>query len=92
MYRLIVETLLGVQLQRGLELRLAPSLPPDWETYRVHYRHHNTTWHITVSRGDGAPGTLRATVDGHALDTTGAHCTIALHDDGGEHAVELTLA
>src|SRR4029077_3972853 len=52
MYRLIVETLLGLQLEVDT-LRLNPRLPRAWESFKIHYRHRDTFYHITVKRADG---------------------------------------
>ena len=49
MYRLVVETLLGMHLE-GEHLRLLPRVPDDWDEYRVHYRFRETTYHLTLTR------------------------------------------
>jgi len=88
MYRLIVETLLGVNLE-GAQLRLAPRMPRAWDTFKVHYRYRQTVYHITIRRlapGAASGGGLR--LDGRVLDGE----TIPLQDDHREHAVELLLA
>ena len=57
MYRLITETLVGISLA-GTSLRLSPRLPQAWDTLKVHYRFHQTVYHITLTRWPGAPGEL----------------------------------
>ena len=52
MYRLAVETLLGVNLEVD-QLRIAPCIPDHWESYKIHYRYRETVYRITVRR-DGA--------------------------------------
>ncbi len=47
MYRLIVESLLGLRLEVD-KLRFAPCLPADWKTFKVHYRYRETVYHIAV--------------------------------------------
>ena len=88
MYRLIVESLLGLRLASG-KLHLAPRLPADWPAFVMHYRHHETTYHITVSRTPaGSTGTsvgTRVLVDGVERDDQ----AIPLLDDRREHAVEV---
>jgi len=49
MYRLIVETLLGLWLEVD-QLRVNPRLPRAWESLKLHYRHRDTFYHITVKR------------------------------------------
>ncbi|WP_304915365.1 GH36-type glycosyl hydrolase domain-containing protein [Methylophaga sp.] len=48
MYRLTVETLLGINLEDG-HLRIAPCVPDDWTSFKVHYRYHETLYHITIN-------------------------------------------
>lgn len=87
MYRLLTETLLGVNLE-GEQLRLMPRLPKSWMTCKVRYRYRQTLYHITISRlPDGSPGSARAFLDGEALAGT----SIPLLDDRREHRAELQL-
>ncbi len=84
MYRLIVESLLGLGLE-GETLRLAPCLPGDWQAFKLHYRYRETVYHIAVSRmrpGDGDSG---VTVDGVRQHGR----VISLVDDHREHSVEV---
>ena len=86
MYRLIVESLLGLRLTNG-RLSVAPLLPADWEGFRMHYRYRETVYHIAVLRtreGDGATGVI---VDGARQQDT----TITLVDDHQEHTVEVRI-
>ena len=47
MYRLSIETLLGLHLEID-HLRITPRVPLNWESYKVHYRFKNTYYHITI--------------------------------------------
>jgi len=85
MYRLSVETLLGLQLE-GDQLRIAPCVPADWESYKIHYRYRDTFYHINIQCG--ADGAGRVTVDGVVLNDDGL---IPLVDDRQEHHVEVVL-
>jgi len=87
MYRLLIETLLGVNLE-GDRLRLEPRLPKAWTTYKIHYRYRQTVYHITINRvaADSAEANLLI-IDGATL--SGA--VIPLVDDGREHAVEFKV-
>ena len=82
LYRLIVESLLGVR-REGTMLRLAPVLPPEWKPYTITYRFGKTTYRIAVRPSDN--GDAELTVDGLAQDTP----VVALVDDGREHSAEL---
>jgi cellobiose phosphorylase len=87
MYRLLVETLLGLTLE-GDQLRVTPRLPKAWTTYKIHYRFRQTVYHITITRiGDGATGARELSLDGQPLTAE----TIPLVDDRIEHFVEIHL-
>jgi cyclic beta-1,2-glucan synthetase len=86
-YRLLVETLLGVN-RRGDELHLAPRLPKAWDKVKVHYRFGRTVYHITYVRAPGTTGQANGLLDGQALE--GA--ILPLKDDQREHWVELPIA
>jgi len=88
MYRLTVETLLGLQLEVD-QLRLAPCIPADWASYQIHYRYRETCYHITVKRvGAESQQVLRVTLDGTVINGV----AIPLVDDRREHHVEVDLA
>ena len=89
MYRLILESLLGLQLT-GETLRLAPCLPADWQTFKIDYRHRETMYRIAIAQtlGDGkAVGVVSVTVDG----VERADKTIVLVDDRQEHQVMVAI-
>lgn len=87
MYRLLVEELLGVRLEANL-LRLNPRLPRAWASLKLHYRHHNTFYHISVKRAEtelARPAVV--IVDGREQPDA----AIRLVDDRLEHAVEMKV-
>ncbi len=86
MYRLTVETLLGLQLE-GDQLRIAPCVPDHWDVYKIHYRYRDTFYHIAIQCGGDGVG--RVTVDGVVLNEADL---IPLVDDRQEHYVEVALA
>jgi cellobiose phosphorylase len=87
MYRLIVETLLGLRLEAD-QLRVSPRLPRAWDSLKLHYRHRDTFYHITVKRvGVKAAPAGRLIVDG----TEQPDAAIRLVDDRREHFVEMTI-
>jgi cyclic beta-1,2-glucan synthetase len=98
MYRLTVETLLGLHLEVD-HLRIAPCIPADWASYKIHYRYRETVYHITVRHvGGRSDKVVRITVDGAVLTDTSAggaerpQDRIPLVDDRREHYVEVELA
>lgn len=87
MYRLLIETLLGVHLE-GDQMRLTPRLPQGWKTYKIHYRHRQTIYHITITRlAVDSSGENQLLLNGKALVGE----TIPLLDDRREHVVELKV-
>ena len=85
MYRLIVESLLGLRLDVD-KLHIAPCLPDNWKECKVHYRYRETIYHIAIVQGSGQ-GETSVTVDGVKRQGN----VIQLVDDRREHAVELEL-
>ncbi|MFA4828053.1 MAG: glucoamylase family protein [Thermodesulfovibrionales bacterium] len=86
MYRLIVESLLGLKLEVD-KLRFEPCLPADWESFKVHYRYRETLYHITVRQTPVGSGEANVTVDGVEQHDK----AIPLVDDRQEHSVEVRI-
>jgi cellobiose phosphorylase len=86
MYRLIVESLLGIRLE-GESLHIAPRLPTTWTTMAVHYRHHNTLHHIHVLAHPGSSVVTRVVCDG----VVQADVRIALRRDEQDHHIEVHI-
>ena len=94
MYRLIVESLLGVECnhahrrgrktgQAGDQLVLAPQLPCGWPGFRMEYRYRSTVYEIEVRFAEA--GALL--VDGREREGN----VLDLADDGQRHRVELLV-
>ncbi len=86
MYRLIIESLLGLQLDVD-KLHFAPCLPADWETFKVHYRFRETQYHISVLQLPAMDPEIGVTVDGVRQQDG----IIALVDDRLEHEVVVRI-
>jgi cellobiose phosphorylase len=86
MYRLIVESLLGLRLEVD-KLWFTPCLPADWQGFTMHYRYRETVYHITIQRPPAEDGEPRVTVDGVGQPDN----TIPLIDDHQEHYVEVNI-
>jgi cellobiose phosphorylase len=84
MYRLVVESLLGLRLA-GERLYLAPCLPADWQSCTIHYRYRETVYHIVVTQTHGGDDGAGVTVDGIEQRDGG----IPLIDDRRPHSVEV---
>ena len=87
MYRLIIESLLGLR-REGRNLRLSPCIPTDWPEYRMRYRYRDTLYHIHLRRSTPANERSRLWLDG--VEQPGL--IIALCDDQLPHEVKIVLA
>jgi cellobiose phosphorylase len=85
MYRLILESLLGLTVESN-QLRIVPCIPRDWKSFKIHYRYHDTPYHITVLQTLAGEG-HRITVDGVAVPGP----AITMVNDHGAHAVEVRI-
>jgi cellobiose phosphorylase len=90
MYRLIVESLLGLRLKVD-KLHFAPCLLADWKAFKLHYRYRETVYHIAVTQTDAAGAAqsdaMRVTVDGVERPDK----IVPLIDDRQDHAVEVII-
>jgi cellobiose phosphorylase len=83
MYRLIVESLLGLRLEVD-KLHISPCLPAHWQGYKLHYRYRETVYHIAIVQTHSE---VCLTVDG----TVQEGFAISLVDDRQEHQVEVRV-
>jgi cyclic beta-1,2-glucan synthetase len=82
MYRLIMESLLGMRLEVD-RLSFTPLLPPDWDGFTVHYRYRETVYHIAVTRRKAGDDLASVVVDNFPQQDN----AIVLVDDHLEHSV-----
>ncbi|MGB5569124.1 MAG: glycosyl hydrolase family 65 protein, partial [Sedimenticolaceae bacterium] len=90
MYRLILESLLGVRLETD-RLHIAPCLPAHWDGLKIHYRYRETVYHIAIMQThageDEVCGVTSVVVDGVEQDGQ----AICLVDDRQEHSVVVAV-
>ena len=87
MYRVGLEGILGLSLQRGA-LRVDPCIPRAWPRYELTYRSRNSQYHIVVENPDGVNrGVRQVEVDGRER----ADHVIPIVDDGQVHHVRVVL-
>jgi N,N'-diacetylchitobiose phosphorylase len=96
MYRVAVESLLGLTIAGGTRLELRPCVPESWPGFSVRMRlaDKRTRYEIVLTRAASGVIETQVHVDGEALSdvvSNGAAC-IALVRDGGVHLVEVALA
>ncbi len=83
-YTLIIETLIGVKLEGGTQLHLTPTLPAQWEGFKVDYNFGDTLYKISINR---VPGEGSLFLDNVALEES----IIRLVDDRQIHEVTLNI-
>jgi N,N'-diacetylchitobiose phosphorylase len=92
MYRVAVESLLGLALEGGTALRVRPAIPDAWPGFRATLRlADGTRWTVDVVREGPGARVLAVRVDGRstAVDADGAR--VPLVRDGGAHAARVVL-
>ena len=90
MYRLVIESLLGLRLAtppQGARLYLAPCLPAGWPGFTLDYRYRETPYRIVVTQGSADDGPAGLVVDGLAQDDM----VVPLVDDARCHLVSVRL-
>jgi cyclic beta-1,2-glucan synthetase len=87
MYRLIMESLLGLRLEVD-KLYFAPRFPSTWSAFRLQYRHGETLYHIVIQLSSDARAKTSVIFD----CVTQEQSYIALVDDHHEHHVEVQVA
>ena len=89
LYRLIVESLLGLKVDAD-KLRLLPCLPEEWKNYSLSYRYRETVYNINVSQeraGAGAASSTTVMLDGiQQIDGV-----VPMVDDHQDHRVEVKI-
>ena len=86
MYRLIIESLLGLHLNVD-RLSFTPCMPQDWHEYTVHYRYRETVYHIVIRKAPADQHTTTVFVDGQQSQEP----AIKLMDDRIDHKAEINV-
>lgn len=91
MYRLIIESLLGLRLEVDV-LHFAPCLPAEWQGFKMRYRFRETFYHIEVIQNPVAVSDAKSVgitivLDGKAYSAS----MIDLVDDRQPHSVQVTI-
>jgi cyclic beta-1,2-glucan synthetase len=86
MYRLILESLLGLRLEAD-RLYIAPCLPTHWDGFKLSYRYRETRYDIVVIQASEEDDRSQLILDGiHQTDLA-----IPLIDDRLPHSVEVRV-
>ncbi len=84
MYRLLVESLLGLHLESNT-LTVKPCIPAAWSAFKLEYRYGSTIYRIAISQSASHEGAQTMQIDG--VDHAGG--VIDLIDDGVERRVDI---
>jgi cyclic beta-1,2-glucan synthetase len=93
MFRVAIESVLGLSLERGNSLRLTPHIPDDWPGFKLRYRlGDGTVYEVEVSNPNAcAQAVLSAQLDGVAVPYDAQGVAVPLAQDGGVHRLLLVL-
>ncbi len=86
MYRLIIESLIGIVLE-GNRLRFAPCPNPSWQSFKLRYRYRETFYHLVVVQIGSGRDVLSFTLDGKEQ----ANKMATLIDDHTDHYIEIRV-
>ena len=94
MWRTLVESVLGLGLDGGETLTLAPCVPPEWPRASLTYRLPGcgSVYDIEIDNAVGVgAGIARATLDGAPVAVVAGVVRVPLARDGGRHRVVVGL-
>ena len=94
MYRIALESILGLRMEGGTTLVIDPRIDPAWPEYRVRLRLPNGAgeYDIRVENPNGKQaGVTSAMLNGEPMTVEDARARIPLAQDGGSHAVTVRL-
>lgn len=91
MYRIALESILGLRVRSGRRLVLRPGLPTSWPGFKLAYRcpFGGARYDIEVSRSRDAVS--RATMDGEALQVVDGVVRVELGKDGDAHTIRMEV-
>lgn len=93
-WRVGLEYVLGLRLEQGHTLVVAPCIPDTWPAFEVEYRlpGSDTVCHLRVVNPDGAAArVVTATLDGAPVPVEQGVARLLLSPDGRRHAAVVTL-
>ncbi|NGP76550.1 glycosyltransferase 36 [Balneolaceae bacterium YR4-1] len=94
MYRVILESILGLEIVNEHTLLIDPSISPDWKEFSISLNNleKGTRYDIKVTNPDGLEkGTLEGSVDGKPIPISGGNFKIKLKQDGKTHHITLSI-
>ena len=86
MYRLILESLLGLKLEVN-KLTIVPCVPLEWKSFKIRYRYRETMYHINVMNMPVGINDTIIEIDGIKQENS----MIILINDLHDHHVEVQI-
>jgi len=94
MLRVLLESILGMQMDRGVALQFHPCIPDDWPEFAIEYRFPSDGTRYSIQaknpHRDGR-GVREARFDGRPIEIDGGVARIPIVHDAGSHRVDLVL-
>ena len=93
MYRVGIESVLGLRVEDGRTLILKPCIPSDWPGFRMSYRlpDDETRCEIVVENGGGGGQVIAASLDGRDLPVGDGAVRVTLPGLGGTYRLAVRL-
>jgi cyclic beta-1,2-glucan synthetase len=94
MFRVAVESIFGLAIDRGCALVVKPAISKSWPRCRLAYRlpNESTRYEVTIENPNGREtGVSTATLDGDEVEVANGAARIPLQHDGGVHRVVVWL-
>ncbi len=94
MYRVMLESILGVTIEKGNTLCINPLILPDWKRHSVKVRERikNGEYNIRISNPQKlSEGRLQVRVDGEEYSAKNGVARIKMMQDGKSHKVEIVI-
>jgi len=93
LYRVALESVLGLSMEGGVTLVLKPCIPAAWTKMRIRYTmpDRSTVIEIAVSNPNGGSGVVSASLDGVTVPVVDGSARIPIIQDGGVHHAKVVL-
>jgi cellobiose phosphorylase len=90
MYTTGIEAILGFKLF-GNKLKIEPQIDPTWATYKIYYRHFETTYEIEIKNPKGLSSGINNIYQEDGINVEGKNY-IELVNDKVHHKIEVELS
>jgi cyclic beta-1,2-glucan synthetase len=93
MYRVALESVLGLTIDQGKYFVLNPCIPKSWGHFKIQYQtENNTCFHLEILNPDGVEkGVVSASINGEPLSIQEQKAFIPIKTDGAAHHVQVVM-